>query len=204
MTAYILQGLALGFAASAQPGPFQAYLLAQALKNGWQRSVALAFVPLVSDGPIIALVMLVLTRMPDGLVRALRLGGGLFLLYLAWGAFASLRAGPAEASTADDSAARRSFAQAVVMNLLNPNPYLFWGLIGGPIVLSGWARAPHIGLGFLAAFYLTIILGTAAFIVICGSTRRLGARVTRLLGVVSALALLGFGLYQLWQGLPMA
>jgi threonine/homoserine/homoserine lactone efflux protein len=198
MIAYLVQGLTLGFAAAAQPGPFQAYLLSQALKNGWRRSLLLAFVPLVSDGPIIALVLFVLTQMPGWLIRALRVGGGLFLLYLAWGAFSALRA--ARAIAPDETAARRTFAQAVVMNLLNPNPYLFWGLIGGPLVLGGWSLSPAAGLSFMAAFYLTIVAGVAALILLFGSAQHLGVTVTRALTALSALALFLFGLYQLWQG----
>ncbi len=36
---YIVQGFTLGFSAGATPGPFHAYLLAQATRNGWRRAV---------------------------------------------------------------------------------------------------------------------------------------------------------------------
>ncbi len=81
---YLLQGLVLGFSAAASPGSFQAYLIAQSIQNGWRRAWPAMFAPLVSDGPIVALVLLVLLAVPHWLVRGLRLAGGLFLLYLAW------------------------------------------------------------------------------------------------------------------------
>ena len=57
MFPFLLQGLTLGFAAGAQPGPFQTYLITQTLSQGWRRVWIAAFAPLVSDGPIVALAL---------------------------------------------------------------------------------------------------------------------------------------------------
>ena len=59
MNIYLLQGLALGFAAMAQPGPFMAYLVTQTITHGFRKTWIIAFAPLISDGPIIALALLV-------------------------------------------------------------------------------------------------------------------------------------------------
>jgi hypothetical protein len=64
MLPFFLQGLTLGFAAGAQPGPFQTYLISQTLSQGWRRAWIAAFGPLLSDGPIVALVLLVLSQIP--------------------------------------------------------------------------------------------------------------------------------------------
>ncbi len=87
MLAYALQGLLLGFPAAAQPGSMQAYLLAQTVKNGWRRTLPAALAPLISDGPIILFVLLLLTYMPPLFLSLLQIAGGGFLLYLAWGAY---------------------------------------------------------------------------------------------------------------------
>ena len=63
MEALIAQGVVLGFAAAVQPGPLQTYIIVQTLKNGWQRSAVMALAPLLSDGPIIVLAILVLSQM---------------------------------------------------------------------------------------------------------------------------------------------
>ena len=91
MLTYLLQGLTIGFASGAQPGPFQAYIISQTLSRGWRRTWIAAFAPLLSDGPIVLLVILVLTRTPDWSLQLLRVIGGLFLLYLAYGAYRSYR-----------------------------------------------------------------------------------------------------------------
>ena len=92
MLTFLLQGFTLGFAAGAQPGPFQTYLISQTLSQGWRRAWIAAFAPLLSDGPIVALVLLVLSQVPDWFQRVLQIVGGLFVLYLAWGAFKAWKA----------------------------------------------------------------------------------------------------------------
>lgn len=200
MLAFLLQGLVLGLPAAAQPGPFQAYLLAQTMKNGWRRTLPAALAPLLSDGPIILLVLLVLTQLPAGFLRALQIAGGLFILYLAWGAYKTFR-------TADFSvppnptASQQSVLEAALMNALNPNPYIFWSLAAGPILLEAWRISPLHGLAFLLGFYGTLIGGFALFIILFGTARQLGPRVSRALSGVSVVALLLFGLWQLVTGL---
>ena len=80
MLPFLLQGLTLGFAAGAQPGPFQTYLISQTLSQGWRRTWIAAFAPLISDGPIVALALLVLSQVPDWFQRVLQIVGGLFVL----------------------------------------------------------------------------------------------------------------------------
>lgn len=87
------------------------------------------------------------------------------------------------------------------MNLLNPNVYVFWGTIGAPIVLEGWAKAPALGLSFLLGMYGTLIPVTAAIVALFGTTGQLNPNARRVLRALSALLLLGLGLYQLWQGI---
>ena len=86
---YLIFGVTYAFAAAIQPGPFQTFIISQTLKNGWKRTLPAAFAPLLSDGPIIVLVLLILTNVPPWLLRFLQIGGGLLLLYLAYNSFRS-------------------------------------------------------------------------------------------------------------------
>jgi threonine/homoserine/homoserine lactone efflux protein len=199
MIPYILQGIVYGFAAAVQPGPLQAYVILQAVHHGWRRSIVYALVPLCSDLPIIALVVFVLALVPDVWVIALRFVGGMFLLYLAWKAFRSLRLVPAEAETGPGTHPR-SFFQAVLINLLNPNPYLFWSLITGPILVAGWKQNPADAIGMLAAFYLVMIFFTAGLIVLVSAARHLHKRMRQAFILLSGCGLAFFGVYQIWLG----
>ncbi len=198
MLVYLLQGLTLGAAAGAQPGPFQTYLINQAVRVGWRRALLAAFAPLVSDGPIIALVLLVLSQVPGWMSRLLNAAGGVFILFLAWDAArAWQRFDPqAAANTPPDS---QNLWRAALMNLLNPNPYIFWSLVTGPILLRGWREAPLNGLGFLLGFYAALVGINLAVIVISGAAGHAGAGFRRGALGFSALALGGFGMLQLWR-----
>ncbi len=208
MFLYLWQGLLLGGAAAAQPGPFQAYLLSQTLKNGFRRTLVAALAPLISDGPIVVLVLLLLTQMPEWFLSGLRLVGGFFLIYLAYGAYRSSSrvvetAVSAQLSTGvslPPSEPKQSIWQAALMNMLSPNAYIFWSTIAGPIFLEGWRQSAANGLGFLLGFYGSLVGGFMAFVVLFGVVGQANPRLNRLLGLVSAVALFAFGLYQLWQG----
>lgn len=199
MFIYFLQGTTLGLSASATPGPFLAFLLSQTLKNGWRHTWPASFAPLISDGPIIALVMLVLTQTPDWFLNILRITGGLFILYLARGAFLAFKqAGPVYEISTEPT--QHNLLKAILMNALSPGPYLFWSVLAGPIVLEGWRQSPTLGLSFMLGFYGTLIGGFAAFIILFATASQLGPRVSKILSGISAAALLIFGLYQLWTG----
>ena len=200
MFLYLLQGLGYGGAAAAQPGPFQAYLLSQTLKNGLRSTLVAALAPLMSDGPIVLLVLLVLTQMPDWFVAALRFGGGFFLLFLAYKAYRSAREMMVTAVNLPIPQKRQSIREAALMNMLSPNAYIFWSTIAGPIFLEGWRQAPSHGLAFMLGFYGALIGGFMSFVVLFGILGQASPRLNRVLGFVSAVALFGFGLYQIWLG----
>ena len=199
MWPYLLQGIGFGLAAAAQPGPFQTYLVSQTLLKGWQRTLPAAFAPLVSDGPIILLCLFVLSQVPAWMQRFLYLAGGLFILYLAFGAYKAWRDFNLS-MPAPEAETQQSVFKAALMNVLNPNPYIYWTLVTGPILLRGWRETPLNGIGFLAGFYVTIVLSLMGIILAFGTAQRFGPRVNRALLGISAVALFCFGLYQLWMG----
>jgi threonine/homoserine/homoserine lactone efflux protein len=203
MLSFFIQGFVLGFPAAAQPGPLQAFYLGQTIKVGWRRTLPATLAPLLSDGPIIALVLLVLTQLPPWLLSAMRIGGGVFLLYLAWGAWRDYRQYEPLSLAAAASASQGSLGQAVLLNLLNPNPYIFWSAIAGPILLDAWRISASHAAVFLLGFYGVFVSGLAAFVIVVGGLGRLDeeGRFGRILTLISAIALLAFGCYQLWQGI---
>ncbi len=199
MLVYAILGATYGFAAAVQPGPFTTYLISQALTSGWRRTVPAAFAPLLTDGPIAVLALLVLSSVPPALVQWLRLLGGVFVLYLAYGAWRSWREYRLEAPLPVRSA-RENVLKAATVNLLNPAPYLGWSLVMGPLLLKGWREAPSHGIAVVAGFYAAMFATLIAIILVFHGARGVGRRITRALIGVSAVALAGFGLYQIWLG----
>ena len=200
MWLYLLQGIGYGLAAASQPGPFQTYLISQTLTRGWKRTLPAALAPLVSDGPIILICVLVLSQVPVWMQRILYIAGGLFILYLAYGTYNSWKNFDSHLP-AVETGTQQSILKAAVMNALSPGPYIFWTLVTGPILLKGWRETPVNGIGFLIGFYVTLISGLAALILIFGTAAKLGSKFNRMLLGISAIALTCFGLYQLWLGI---
>ena len=54
------------------------------------------------------------------------------------------------------------------MNLLNPNPYLGWALVLGPVVVAAWQETPSMGVAVVVAFYATLVSMLAILIFLFG------------------------------------
>lgn len=200
MLSYLLFGISYAFAAAVQPGPLQTYIISQTLKKGWRQTLPAAFAPVISDIPILILVLFLLSSMPDNFIVILRIGGGLFLLYLGFRAYKSWQEFDADEKISNESSQQTLF-NAVFVNLLNPAPYLGWSLIMGPLFLRGWRIAPINGIALIAGFYIMMILTLAGIIILFGFARKMGPKVSKVLLGLSAIVLFAFGVYQLWQGI---
>lgn len=200
MLLYFIQGLALALPATIIPSPLKVFLISESLENGWRHTLPAALSPLVTDGPIGVLILLVLTQAPDWFLNVLRLLGGFFILYLAKRILVILQAGT-PALKAPETATRQSFFRALTVNILNPNPYLFWGVVAGPLVLEAWRQDSFVvGLSFVVGYYATFVCGLAALIIIFATAGKLDPRFNKILSAVSAVGLLIFGVYQIISG----
>ena len=162
----------------------------------------MGLIPLVTDGPIMLTLFLVLSQLPDWFTSGLRIIGGVFILYLAWDAFRSSKQNedPSMAKT-EKSPKQSGFLKGFTMNLLNPNVYIFWGTIGVPTILSGWEIKPSFGLAFIIGFYVTMIPIILLWIVIFGRLGQLKPAFKTNLARIIILLLCVVGLSMLYNGL---
>ena len=195
------QGAWLGFSAAASPGPFQAFLFSRTARGGIRRALPLVLAPLVSDGPIVAVVLLALTHVPPALLRSLEVAGGALLLWLAWGALRTRGEPTAPAAGSPPERRGAPFLQAVLVNAAGPGPWIFWSTVCGPILAEAWRGGAGRALAFLSGFYLLLIGGKGALVVAFGLAGRIGPRTARALSLASAAAMAGMGALQLWRGL---
>jgi threonine/homoserine/homoserine lactone efflux protein len=195
---YILLGAGFAFAAAVQPGPLQAFLLARVASQGWKRTLPACLAPLLSDGPIALVVLFVLGKLSAVMQHALRAAGGCLLIFFAWATFRQWRRPPEQAPAAK---APRTLLQAVLVNILNPGPYLGWALVLGPTVVSAWRLNPLAAVAVVVAFYGTMTAMLVLFIVLAGTARFLGPRGRRTLLALSALVLALLGISLLIAGL---
>ena len=186
----------LGLAAGLAPGPMLALVLSSTLQGGFAAGARVAAVPLLSDIPVVPLCVLVLDELPVTLVAAIGIAGG---AALAVTGIRSLRAPPLAAAPVP---ARRDVGRAVLVNLTNPHPWIFWIGVGGPVLLraadrSGWAAA-----GFVAAFY-GLLVGTKVLLaggVAAGRRRLLASRGMRFATRGAAALLVAAGVLLVVEG----
>ncbi len=191
---YILIGGGFAFAAAAQPGPLQAFLLSRVAAAGWRRTLPAAFAPVISDGPIAVLMLTLLHQVARGFEIILRGAGGAVLLYFAVRTFLEWRRARA-GFTVESQSSPRTLLQAVAVNMVNPGPYIGWSLVLGPVALQAWADAPIKAVMLVASFYVVMVVSLALFILLVGTTSILGARGRRALLLAAAVVLAGLALY---------
>lgn len=166
---YILMGALLGLTAGISPGPLLALVLKETITHGKTEGIKISFVPLISDIPIVVLTLFVFSRLYhiDILMLIISLTGGLFLIYLAYectttkGLDISVNKGPAG-----------SLTKAVLVNVFNPHPYLFWITVGTPMVIKASQSGISNAIFFIVAFYLLLIGSKIGVVLIVDRTRK--------------------------------
>jgi threonine/homoserine/homoserine lactone efflux protein len=202
-----LVGAGFAFGAAVQPGPLQGFLFARVAANGWRRTLPACLSPLLSDGPIALVVLLLLGQLSTSAQHLLRMGGGGVLLFFGWKALRQWR----QPVTRDRAlSAPRTLVEAALVNVLNPNPYLGWALVLGPTAVAAWREEPASAIALVVAFYGTMVATLAALVLATGAVRLIGPKAHRGLAGASALvlaALGGFllvtGIRSLWGGLSL-
>jgi len=149
-----LTGALLGLVAGISPGPILALVIRESLQHGRKAGMKVATVPLFSDLPIVILTLFILTKVSefDTLLGVISFLGAGFILLLA---YESIKV---EAVQPDmKQPAFTTFWKGVFANLLSPHPYLFWLLVGSPMVLKAWQITPWAGIAYIFGFYLCIV-----------------------------------------------
>ena len=196
MIEYLLIGVSYAFAAAVQPGPLQAYLLTGVLQKGWKKTLPASFSPLISDIPVALLVLLLLKNITPSLSLILQGAGGLLLIYLAWSGLSRLKK-ENESVQEKEGVIPGTLLKAVWVNLLNPNPYLGWSLVMGPLCIKAWGENPINALLLISSFYITMVTVLAGTIILFGTTSFINEKNKHKLMTVSFILLGIIGIFQL-------
>lgn len=192
------RGSLLGLAAGFSPGPLTLLVIGETLRHGLRSGLQVAIAPILTDIPIILLAVLVLERFlgwPPAL-GAVSLAGGAFLLWLG---YRSTRL--AGVDIPSDGGEPQSIRKGIAVNLLNPNPYVFWVGVGVPAILNALSVSWLHAAAFLGAFFFFIVGSKALLAKLVHGSRTfmqggLYLWIMRLLGVM----LMGYGLLLLKDG----
>src|SRR5215471_7262637 len=70
MLTFLLLGAGIGFVSGVSPGPVLTLVVSETLKGGWLRGAAVAAGPLLADGPIVLVALVLFDRLPAAAVPA--------------------------------------------------------------------------------------------------------------------------------------
>ena len=152
---FLISGVILGLVEGYKPGPLTTVVVTQTLKHNWKSGLKVAISPLLTDGPIILICALIYRNLTNFAIgnSLLSLAGGFFLLWLAYdSAFKSKLIIENEVDKRDDS-----LKKGIITNLLNPNPWSYWALIGAPFLIDAWNVEFWMPLLFIFGFFTCLI-----------------------------------------------
>ncbi len=202
MTTLLSSAVVYGLSAGFSPGPLLALVISQTLRYGVREGVKASMAPLITDLPIILVSVLVLRSLSDSrfVLGCISMAGGLFVTYLAWECFRTVRL-----EMADLDGEPQSLGKGAAVNALNPHPYLFWLTVGGPSVIRAWADSPLKAVAFVAVFSASIVGSKVMVAAMVGRSKHLLSgggygTVMRVLGLM----LLFFAVLLFKDGLELA
>ena len=189
-----IAGATLGIVEGIKPGPLLTMVIRETLSGGIRAGLWTAAAPIFTDGPLVIISLFAaawIATNPSALL-VITLAGAIFLAQMGYECFGL------EPPNMDEDAPppTGSFLRGVITNLLNPNVYVFWFLIGGPLMASAADEEILAPVAYAITFLVTIMLTKAAIAyAIHRASGNISAIVYRRLLAICGLVMIGFSLY---------
>ena len=189
-----IAGATLGIVEGIKPGPLLTMVIRETLSGGIRAGLWTAAAPIFTDGPLVIFSLFAaawIATNPSALL-VITLAGAIFLAQMGYECFGL------EPPNVDEEAPppTGSFLRGIITNLLNPNVYVFWFLIGGPLMASAADEEILAPIAYAITFLVTIMLTKAAIAyAIHRASGNISAIVYRRLLAICGLVMIGFSLY---------
>lgn len=194
----LFAGLSLGLGAGISPGPLLTLVVTSTLDRGFGAGVRVAVAPLLTDAPIIALTVAVVSSVSDGLLRGLGVAGGIVVVMT--GAWTLVTAQRRTDAATDAQPGAADVVRGVLVNAFSPHPWIFWIGVGAPLLVAAWRDSPGLGGAFLVGFYALLVGSKVAIAWLVASSRhRLSDRLRERLVRTGGLLLVLGGLLLIWE-----
>ncbi len=153
---FLISGIFFGLAAATSPGPLLDLVFSETLKYRRKEGMKIAVSPLIAEFPILLFVLVILSNLMEyGLIIGIiSLFGACYLIHLG---IRNLRVKTNVLEV--ESAKEDGLKRGVIAILLNPNPYLFWLSIGGPMIFESLDIHISATALFILGFY-TMLVGS--------------------------------------------
>ena len=194
-------GFLLGTPAGFSPGPMLVLVISESLRNGVRAGAKVAFIPLITDIPLLIFSGIFFTKISNikTLIGLISIIGSVFLFYLGRKSF-----------RIEDSTIQKYYnhkillKELIILNFLNPNPYLFWFTVGAPLMVRSFDQSPISGISFLLGFYIGLVGSKFCLALITGKSRNfLQDFWYKLIMKFLGLSLIGLSIYILIDGLDL-
>ncbi len=147
-----IQGFVFGLSGGLTPGPLSLYAIERTINKGRRAGVLVSLVPLITDAPIIIAAILLVNSIThiEIALRIISLTGASYLVYLA---YSTWHIDLAQHEVTSDQS---TLMKGILINYLNPNPYLFWFTVGAPTIKKIGNDNIYAAILFLFMFYLML------------------------------------------------
>ena len=195
---FLILGIFFGLASGITPGPLLTLVISETLIKNKREGIKVASAPIITDPPIILITTLILLKLSNynlilGFISIL---GSIFLCYLAYGNlfFKKFKTGNLEKS--------KSLEKGMIVNFLNPHPYLFWFTVGAPTLLKALDVSVYTVILFITGFYIFLVGSKILIVLIVERYRNfLESRIYEYLIKLTGIMLLFFAFSFLKDGL---
>lgn len=162
MINFLATGTILGLSAGLSPGPLLTLVISETLKHNMKAGVKVALAPILTDLPIIILTLFIMVKLSSlhvalGVISFL---GGFFILYMGYESICTKRV-----NKNLEDCKPKPLIKGMIVNILNPHPYLFWFSVGAPTTIKAWDRSAFAAIAFIGSFYV-LLVGSKIFLAI--------------------------------------
>jgi len=168
MINFLTIGTILGLSAGFAPGPLLTLVISETLQHGVKSGVKVALAPIITDLPIVILTLFILAKLSNfhSVLGIISLIGGFVILFMG---YESIRTKKVELNLQE--ARPKSLAKGILVNTLNPHPYIFWLSVGAPILTKAMNQSIIATLVFIVSFWGLLVGSKIILAIMVGKSK---------------------------------
>lgn len=165
---FILSGLVFGLIAGILPGPLLTLVITETIKHSKKQGIKVAIAPLITDIPVICVCIFILDTLArfHYVLGIISLLGAVFIMYLGYESLTTK-------GVTDNiqNAKPHALKRGVIVNVLNPHPYIFWLTIGAPLIVKSYEISVISTVLFISVFYIFLVGSKMIIAVLVNASR---------------------------------
>ena len=129
-------------------------VISETLQHDVKSGIKVALAPIITDLPIVILTLFILSKLSSfhSILGIISIIGGFFILFMG---YESLRTKGVELNLQETGP--KSLTKGILVNALNPHPYLFWLSVGAPTMTQAMRQSIITALAFICTFYALLV-----------------------------------------------